>query len=339
MPEEVRAALTAAWRQEVPPLATALYARWWQLETWLRSLVYMELKTAFGPLWASELPPRSAKRQDSESEIRYMATADAQSRLAYTDVSGLMAIIERHWDLFKGSLISKGVWLGRAEELRLIRNRIGHCRRPHADDLARLEQTLRDLEPGAFSALSAFNRRSRTIRDRDDAVVDAWVHREHEAAMRLIDHAERQYETSFELSCSRRPWSDRVPPTVTISGTRGYVWHARWYFRGHRWLDLSKFWNADYSPEQRDAILLVCASGPSDIEVSFSALEDPRVIADAIGACFDTVLMLLRRGVGPFHVDYQAWTREYSNLDPRIQAGGPWAIVDASTFPISLFGA
>src|SRR5688500_10730065 len=96
--EEIRSAITAAWRQHVPPLATALYGRWWQLETWLRSLVYVELKAALGPMWADELPPHSAKRQDLDEEIRYMATADSQARLAYTDMSGLVTIVERHWD-------------------------------------------------------------------------------------------------------------------------------------------------------------------------------------------------------------------------------------------------
>jgi hypothetical protein len=33
-----------------------------------------------------------------------------------------------------------------------IRHRIGHVRRPHDDDLNRVEQALRDLEHGAFVA-------------------------------------------------------------------------------------------------------------------------------------------------------------------------------------------
>jgi hypothetical protein len=268
-----------------------------------------------------------------------MATADSQARLAYADVGGLMAIIERHWKLFRASLMAKAIWSGRVLELRHIRNRIGHCRRPHSDDLARVEQTLRDLETGAFAALSAYNNRSRYIEDRNDELVEAWVRRQHEVAIRLIDHAERQYETSFELTCSRRPWSGPMSPTEAISGTPGYLWHARWAFRGNRWLDLWDFWNADFSIAHRDAILLVCASGPSDIEVSFSALEDPKTIADAIGSCFDAILMRLRYGSSGFQADYRSWRKQYADLDPRVQAGGPWAIVDTSTVPISIFEA
>jgi len=67
-------------------------------------------------------------------------------------------------------------------------------------------------------------------------------------------------------------------------------------------------------------------------------LEDPKVVADAIGSCFDVILMRLRRGLS-INSDYLHWGKQYADLDPRIQAGGPWAIVDDSTIPITLFGA
>lgn len=142
LPESIRSAICTAWQNGMPSSASALYARWWQLETWLRSLVYVELRAAFGAEWISELPKHSEKRRQGDEAFRYMATPDAQAVLAYTDASGLFEIMEAHWSLFEGALLEKGVWSGRTVELRNIRNRIGHCRRPHADDLARLEQTL-----------------------------------------------------------------------------------------------------------------------------------------------------------------------------------------------------
>src|SRR5467141_404559 len=144
----------------MPPSAAALYSRWWQLETWLRSLVYVELRAAYGPQWASRLPPPSEDRRLKDEEFRYMATPDAQARLAYADVSHLFNIIKDDWPLFEDALLKKEVWAGRTVELSNIRNRIGHCRRPHVDDLSRLEQTLRDLEGGTFRAAAAFNRQS-----------------------------------------------------------------------------------------------------------------------------------------------------------------------------------
>jgi hypothetical protein len=34
-----------------PPRLRALYARWWQLETWLRELAYVELRALLGTRW------------------------------------------------------------------------------------------------------------------------------------------------------------------------------------------------------------------------------------------------------------------------------------------------
>jgi hypothetical protein len=120
--------------------------------------------------------------------------------------------------------------LGRIDELRFIRNRLGHCRRPHKDDLGRVEQMLRDLETGSFTALSAFNQRYKPTDELEDQLVGAWVRNTHETASRLVSHAKNQYDTSFELTFSRRPWSSKTTPDAAISGTRGYVWHARWVF-------------------------------------------------------------------------------------------------------------
>ena len=338
LPPNIRSSIVAAWSNNMPPVATALYGRWWQLETWLRSLIYVELRAAFGSSWADKLPKDSENRQDKEQTIQHMATPDAQARLAYTDASTLFSIIDKHWELFEAALITKSSWMGRVGELSHIRNRIGHCRRPHTDDLARLEQMLRDLEGGAFCALSAFNRQWPLEADRNEPLVKSWVNGEHEVATRLLKHAHRQYETSFTIRWSCRPWAKQLPAKDSISGTKGYLWHAQWYFRGDRFLDLRAFWNDGFLQISREPILFVCASDSSSLEISFSALEDPDVVADAIGDCFDAALTGLRYG-RDIDNDYASWTKLYADLDPRVQAGGPWSIVDDSTQPITLFSA
>jgi hypothetical protein len=174
IPAHVRQALDSAWDNGMPPLASALYARWWQLESWLRTLIYIELKANFGSSWAKKLPKTATDRQQGEQEFHHMQTPDAQSLLAYTDASALFKVTLEHWDLFERALLSKKVWMGRIEELRAIRNRIGHCRRPHADDLVRLEQTLRNLDGGAFRAASAFNSQHRAADTWTDVITDGW---------------------------------------------------------------------------------------------------------------------------------------------------------------------
>ncbi len=335
IPAHMRQALDSAWGNGMPPLASALYARWWQLETWLRALVYVELKTKFGINWAKQLPKTAVDRQQGEKEFHHMQTPDAQNLLAYTDASALFSITLQHWDLFERALLSKSVWTGRIEELRAIRNRIGHCRRPHADDLVRLEQTLRDLNGGAFRAASAFNNQQRAADTWTDLIIDGWMREQHEDAVRLIKHAEQQYDTVFDLRYSRRPWAAAPTAQQTITGAPGFIWHATWYFRGGRSFNLEGFWReVEY---WSDPFLLVCADHPYSLSVSFAAVEDPNVVANAIGKCFDAALMNLGRGAA---MDSLSWQQRYGDIDPRVHTFSAWTIVDESMAKnISMFGA
>ncbi|MGA3890670.1 Swt1 family HEPN domain-containing protein [Ralstonia nicotianae] len=332
---QVQRALSAGWNNSgMPATASALYSRWWQLETWLRSLVYLELRSATGSVWADMLPGASANRQQKDEEYRHMRTPDAQDQLAYLDAGPLLQLTLDQWPLFGLYLPTQKIWEGRIEELKAIRNRIGHCRRPHGDDLDRLEQTLRDLEGGAFRATSAFNEQSRPRPEWSDVLVRDWIHGEH-AEARLIEHANRQYETAFRLSLSRRPWAERLAPNERQLGCRpGYVWHACWYFRGGRSFNLAKFWRDlefDKGP-----IMLVCANSPSSLQVSFSALEDQKEVSDIIGRSFDAALTNLQHR--PTEDDYAEWVQRYSNVDPRVHVATPWASIDPST-EVSIFGA
>lgn len=332
----IQRALNAAWSNGMPPLASAIHGRWWQLESWLRSLVYVELRSALGSGWVGALPEIAGTRQKVDGDFHYMATPDAQYRLAYADVSALFKITLDRWEQFAGSLLARNVWAGRIEELRAIRNRIGHCRRPHTDDLARLEQTLRDLETGAFAAVSAFNCQSHAREDWEDAVTKGWLRSEHEAAARLIDHARRQYDTIFELRYSRRPWASVVADGRSIAGASGYIWHAYWYFRGGRPFDLGCFWN--YIDHCHDQVLLVCADSPSSISISFAAKEDPATVADAIGSCFDSALMSLGRG--PDVGFGEAWRKRFAEMDARVHVLTPWSSLEESMRNhVSIFGA
>jgi hypothetical protein len=334
MPDNARAALRAGWANGVPPLSSALYGRWWQLESWLRTLLYVELRAKLGSAWVDALPKLSETRRQSENEFQYMATPDAQNRLAYADASALFKMILEHWELFENSLLSKNVWSGRTEELLAIRNRIGHCRRPHSDDLIRLEQTLRDLERGALAAITSFNDQRSAMESWKDAVANGWVREQHETAIRLIKHAERQYDTTFQLEYSRRPWAPLLVQPDTISGVAGYIWHASWYFRGGRSFNLDSFWR-DIEPHH-DLIFLVCADSPSSISVSFSAMDNDKAIADAIGDCFDAALYSIGRGP---EEDFNGWQNKHADLDPRVHVLSPWASVDESMRGISIFDA
>jgi Swt1-like HEPN len=137
----------------VPAESLAFFGRWWQLERWLREMAYFELRARYGVEWTAHLSPQATSRAGGDAINDYMATADSDDLLAYADVSVLFRLLEDHWDLFAGYLPGKRRWTGATDELRALRNRNAHCRRPHPDDVSRIEQTLRDVELGAWKVL------------------------------------------------------------------------------------------------------------------------------------------------------------------------------------------
>lgn len=151
LPDDVGWALSAVLdNHDMPPRALALYARWWQLETWLRTLTYIELRSRDGINWSNIVDNQAENRQKKDKHYEYMASPDWDDPLAYLDASRLFALIDDNLELFEPILPGRDTWTGRRPELLSIRNRIGHLRRPHKDDLRKLQQTLRDLEQGGI---------------------------------------------------------------------------------------------------------------------------------------------------------------------------------------------
>ena len=87
-----------------------------------------------------------------------MSSTDNGNPLAYLDYSQLLTVIAEHDDQLRYALLEFMSWDGQQEELKQIRHRIGHMRKPHPDDLGRLEQTLPDLKRGAFIACASYNK-------------------------------------------------------------------------------------------------------------------------------------------------------------------------------------
>ena len=344
----VRGALTGGWVSGVPPEASACHARWWQFETWLRSLTYVELRAKFGSAWLNQIPPRAVTYAKNEARLAYMTSADSELLLSYLEVSDLFELIGQQWEILGPSLIDQQVWQGRLRELRQIRHRNSHCRRPHPDDLRRLEQTLRDLESGAFRAVAAFNRRDypdEYDENLDDPLVEKWIRRKHPTAIRLIEHAASNYGVDFELNFSHRPWAAEYEEGTAISGREGYLWHAVFVLHNDG-IDPQALWTSDTfgRASVRDSLVYLCLDSPYAIDISFSALDNPGDIADAIGAIFDAILPRIRRTPRYRSLDDRrtadaALMQQAASLDPRVQACTAWATVEDGMKPITLFSA
>lgn len=321
----------------VPVAALATYGRWWQLETFLREVAYVELRARWGEAWTDHLTKTAPKRAAKDTVNAYMASADAGELLAYADISDLFRLIEDQWHLFANVLLPKERWAGTAHLLRDVRNRNAHCRRPHRDDPARLKQTLRDLDAGArfySSYLHACPPSNTSL----DPVVRAWVDGEHPTARRLLKHAENQYEVRFQLRYSVRPWASR-PAADTITGTSGVLWHAEWY-TSSREVPVVKLWDRLSERGDDDRLVHLLHDGWT-IVATFPAIDAPEQITDAIGRIFDDVLTTSRPRPSTMESteeELQRWKVGSDRLPGRVQV--PWTPLSLMDYelPFSLFG-
>jgi Swt1-like HEPN len=315
-PETMRRSIERAVDLGVPASAVAFYARWWQLETWLRELVYMELRAKYGTKWLDHLAKTAQSRAGKDEINWYMATPDASNVLAYLDVSDLLQLIgsDEHWPLFAPSLLPRARWDVTVEMLRDLRNRNAHCRRPHEDDLGRIEQTLRDLEKGARVALEAHNVRSYFTEGMTDPIAIGWMRKEHPAANRLVDHCARQYEAHLRLEWSVRPWA-RSPDEGQVAGREGVFVHATFQLnRGE--LNLERFWR-DYFYDKsalNHRLVFLIMDGLSAPSFTFSAVDGAESVNDMIGAAFDAVIVSHNTPRTPPHFDADNLAREYDRL-------------------------
>jgi hypothetical protein len=311
----------------------ALYGRWWQLETWLRELVYTELRSERGLEWENALGKHTASRVDRDELNRYMASADAGDLLAYLDVRLLFEIIGERWELFEPCMPPRVRWDGMADELRAIRHRVAHLRRPHRDDLARVEQALRDLDHGARTFYAAYAA-SRKIDERGPVAL-GWLRGQHPVASRRILHADDQYGTTFKLRASARPWA---PTARAELGDRGALWHAEWRQTGAAETDPVDFWQglgrlrgqAGRDAQRLATHVLWPMSG--HVTITFAAIDDAQAIADAIGECFDVLLMEARsrrdEPIGDENL-WRGWTSRNDLLPGRVQVGSALSMADA----------
>lgn len=319
----------------VPEEALRFFGRWWQFETYLREVVYVELRARYGESYVSELGQNAADGVQRDQVNAYMASADSSDPLAYLDAGALMALIEKHWNLFEETLLPIDRWKADSKLLRTLRNRVSHCRRPHGDDLGRLLQLLRDLEHGARRFYGSYTSDTEPVPS-SDPLSKAWVKARHRDADRILEHAERQYDTRFHLTLSRRPWAPSAPGRV--SGKPGYLWHATWILGGREIRPTELWKRIAERPELGGRIVHLLLSSPFSAVATFASVDDAGETADAIGAIFDAVIETSHRMSGPGEPEGPAWGEAAGQLPRKVQTYGALSLFDPYA-PPTIFAA
>ena len=103
--------------RDVPEQSLRTYARLWQFETWLRRMVYVELRALSGDHWAQSIPvdPRPF---NADKRLSHMPTREFNS-LSYSQLSQLLGVIEKHWDCFQAYFPPQDLWKAKIAEILL----------------------------------------------------------------------------------------------------------------------------------------------------------------------------------------------------------------------------
>jgi hypothetical protein len=136
----------------VPTSAERLFRMCWQLENWLRTIVYVELR-AHRIDWENPIrtqvknwPPQSLA---SDKRLHHMVTPH-KAALSYLTFGQLWDVIssEESWKLFAPYFPPKENVEIKISEVKRIRNPTAHFREPHFLDFDRLKLFIGDMEPG-----------------------------------------------------------------------------------------------------------------------------------------------------------------------------------------------
>jgi hypothetical protein len=231
---------------EVPGLPKQMlptYARLWQLETWLRRMVYVELRALRGDEWSKGLPSVD-KPFESDKRLTHMPTPEMNA-LSYAQLSALKALVRDNWTCFQKYLPPQNIWDAKLEEIEQVRHRVAHFRRGHADDYRRLLQFLRDIDTGFWTFCTSYNNSQPALPVTDNEVVShflpydpfPWTEVEEKKWAR-IGVADPSLVIAVTVELLHRPWAEW---TTAPDARPGYLYDVRLTARRERVFQYPEF--------------------------------------------------------------------------------------------------
>lgn len=340
---------------EVPPEVRddtlKAFLRLYQLETWMREMVYLEVKSYYGMQWLTEVEnallraklniKMATKSAARDKKHQHISTAETDP-LWYISFESLLKIIydAKMWKLFASYFTTKKVFRVRLEEILPIRNRVAHCRALHTYDVDRLTQFLRDFDQGFWRFCATYG--------------DEYVFANRLSNNKVIAHFGAVRDADLYINYSARPYTrDRAPKRqlgpgfiydVTIR-TR----HLDRYFEYDRILRATRSWHKYVLHIMLDSFqhsLRVTFPGTLGSTTVIEAIE--RFIRVAHNTYSVVPLVPLAQGVErqsepDATVDYAARNRPFDAIAAGwphyvVPPSHPFTFIDSSC-PCSFFGA
>ena len=229
--------------KELPQRVLQSYARLWQFETWLRRMVYIELRAFRGDDWIS-MVHNYDRSLEGDKRLKHMPTPEVDP-LSYAPFSEIMRIISDNWELFSPYFPPKNIWEAKIEEVSQVRNRVAHFRRGHSDDLQRVIQLLRDIDHGFWIFCTSYNDSRPVLPPSEDPVtkmfldLDPFPFTEVEKnKWARVGSADPGMPLAVTVETLKRQWAE---PTDNVDGTKGYLYEIYIVARNQRTYDYRKF--------------------------------------------------------------------------------------------------
>ena len=306
--------------QEVPLESLLTYARLWQFETWLRTMVYVELRAQNGDSWDSYLKSRNSRAYKNDKELSHMPTRE-NLPTSYMQLGDLLQTMSSQWHLFEPYLPPRQLWDAKLYEVSQIRHRIAHYRRGHEHDLKRVEQLLRDLDSGFWQFCTSYNNDFTMLPQSTDSVIiefldlDPFPWNEFQPNQwARLGSADPNLSVSVSFNVLRRHWVK--PPTPDdIAGKSGYLYDVTVAARHQRHFEYSRILRNTKVVHSR--VCHICLdSSAGTVRVTIPAVLEKGDIVQIIGRFLDAARNALRPGLQ--HVDLNKLSADTA------REGSPW---------------
>ncbi len=230
----------------VPPESLLTYSRLWQFETWLRAMVYVELRACYGDSWESRLSGSHQRPYEGDRRLSHMPTRESMPT-SYLQLSDLAGTISSNWRLFEPYLPPQEIWDAKLLEVTQIRHRVAHFRLGHVYDLNRVDQLLRDVDQGFWRFCTSYNDAHPILPPSDDAVISRFLNLDpfpwsegRDGRWARVGIADPDLSVAVQIEVLRRHWLNSRSGAGR-SGREGELYNVTLHARNRRRFESSRF--------------------------------------------------------------------------------------------------
>lgn len=297
---------------DLPQQTLATYAWLWRFEYWLKQMVYLEFKTAYGESWNNFLKP--TKFNLSTDDVKQFMSSPPLEPVSHASISDLSAIISQHWTLFAPYFPRKNKWDTALEDIIAIHNEVVSFRAGHPDNLSRIKHHLKELDRGFFKFCSSYNVWSDL--QTDDPLMEVAKsfasinspYPPNESHWRYGDITIRKERVEVDINVQNRLWQNR-PASESSEGTN-CVYGAFFVASGIWAFDAKQFLENSYPLHSQVIHINFKDPYPKLIQITIPAAISKETIVDLLLK----FLLVASESVTPFIIeegDYEKTAHRY----------------------------